>query len=82
MPYVKDASGSKLNAEYQCGSFQGIEGLVLESWGPVTRNPDYNAAMDVLLARLQQMKVPYISVTVMSRDLIKAISLYTTFFLF
>lgn len=72
MPFVKDLSGLNLNAEYYSGTFQNVEGLILESWGPATRNPDYNAAMDVLLARLQTMDAPYISVNVISRDLLKA----------
>ena len=73
MPKILSVTGEELNAEYLLESFQGVQGLILESWGPSLRNPDYSAAMEILLSRLQQSGVSSISVNVISRDLVKAL---------
>lgn len=72
MTNVVASDGRQLNATYSVGEFQSVSGLILESWGPSTRNADYNKAFDLLLERLQAAGCPFISVNVISRDLVKA----------
>ncbi|UVE19406.1 HNH endonuclease [Pseudomonas sp. LS44] len=72
MPNVITSSGLQLNATYSVEEFQSIPGLILESWGPSTRNADYNKALDVLLERLQAAGFLSISVNIISRDLVRA----------
>lgn len=73
MPNVITSSGVQLNAAYSVGEFQSTPGLILESWGPSTRNADYNKAFDLLLERAQAAGFPSISVNVISRDLVRAL---------
>jgi 5-methylcytosine-specific restriction protein A len=47
-----------------------MEGLVIESWGPSTRNPEYAKAFETLLMRLKQFGLPSIQVFVVSSRLI------------
>jgi 5-methylcytosine-specific restriction enzyme A len=72
MNNVVASDGRQLNATYSVGEFQSVSGLILESWGPSTRNADYNKAFDLLLERLQAAGCPFISVNVISRELVKA----------
>lgn len=72
MTNVVASDGRQLNATYSVGEFQSVSGLILESWGPSTRNADYNKAFDLILERLQVAGCPFISVNVISRDLVKA----------
>ena len=72
MPNVITNSGFQLNASYSVDEFQSVPGLILESWGPSTRNSDYNKAFDLLLERLQAVGFPSISVNVISRELVQA----------
>ncbi|WP_111910460.1 HNH endonuclease [Aeromonas media] len=72
MTNVVTNDGYQLDATYSVGDFQSVPGLILESWGPSTRNADYNKAFDLLLDRLQSAGCPFISVNVISRDLVKA----------
>lgn len=72
MTNVVASDGHQLNATYSVGKFQSVSGLILESWGPATRNADYNKAFDLILERLQAAGCPFISVNVISRDLVKA----------
>ncbi len=71
MPRITDNNGSALNSEYSIDEIDGVFGLILESWGPSSRNPQYNAAFDVILERLINLGVPYIEVYVISAKLIK-----------
>lgn len=72
MPTVIDNNGNSINSEYLLDEIDGISGLILESWGPKTRNPQYNKAFDTILERLIYLGVPYITVYVISANLIKA----------
>lgn len=72
MPAVIDNNGNALDSEYSVDKIDSIFGFILESWGPSTRNPQYNAAFDVILERLINLDVPYIEVYVISATLIKA----------
>jgi 5-methylcytosine-specific restriction protein A len=73
VPYVTASNGSHLNATYSVAEFQSIPGLILESWGPSSRNADYNKALDLMLQRLQAAGFPAVSVNVISRDLVAAL---------
>lgn len=70
MPNVVSAAGTNFNASYQIEEFQGVSGLILESWGPSARNADYNDALEVIIERLQGMALSEIGVNVISRDLV------------
>jgi 5-methylcytosine-specific restriction protein A len=71
MPNVIGTAGTELNASYLIDKFQGVSGLILESWGPSARNEDYNDALEIIIERLQCMLVSEIGVNVVSRDLVK-----------
>jgi 5-methylcytosine-specific restriction protein A len=73
MPNITAAAGADLNASYLIEEFQGVSGLILESWGPSARNADYNEALEVIIERLQSMSVGEIGVNVISRDLVERI---------
>jgi 5-methylcytosine-specific restriction protein A len=68
---IKDAHGVELDSEFNLENISDISGLVLESWGPKTRNPKYNDAFDILLQRLMDLQVSHINVYVVSANLIK-----------
>lgn len=70
MPNVISRTGGELNSAYQISDIQGFPGLILESWGPSLRNPDYNDALEVIIERLQRMGVCQIGVNVISRELL------------
>lgn len=72
MPTVIDNNGNPIDSEYSLDVIDGISGLILESWGPKTRNPQYNKAFDTILERLIHLDVPYITVYVISANLTKA----------
>lgn len=72
MPNVIGTNGSLFNSAYSLCDIGGFEGLVLESWGPATRNPQYNDAFDTILERLILLSVPSINIFVVSANLIKA----------
>lgn len=61
-----------INSEYKLETISNFEGFVLESWGPKDRNPEYNKALTIILKRLIELKVPYIRLFVVSRNLTKA----------
>lgn len=71
MPTVIDNNGNSIDSEYLLDKIDGISGLILESWGPKTRNPKYNEAFDTILERLMYLAVPYITVYVVSTNLAK-----------
>ena len=62
----------KLDSAYNIDTIDGVLGLILESWGPKDRNPDYAKAMEQILSRLKENGVPSINVYVVSRNLTKA----------
>jgi len=72
VPTVTDNNGNPVDSEYSLDEIDGISGLILESWGPKTRNSKYNKAFDTILERLIYLGVPYITVYVISANLIKA----------
>ena len=69
MPTINDLHGVELDSEYNIEDISGVSGLVLESWGPKTRNPKYNDAFDTILQRLMDLHVPNINVYVVSANL-------------
>ena len=71
MPTITDRNGGELDSEYNLEEISNISGLILESWGPKTRNPKYNDAFDIILQRLMDLQVPNINVYVISANLIK-----------
>jgi 5-methylcytosine-specific restriction protein A len=70
MPNIVGRTGTELNSTYQINDFQGVAGLILESWGPSSRNADYNEALEVILERLQILGLSEIGVNVISRELV------------
>ena len=72
MPTVIDNNGNPLDSEYSLDEIDDVPGLILESWGSKTRNPQYNEAFDTILERLIYLGAPYITVYVISANLIKA----------
>lgn len=71
MPKVIGEANNPLDSEYTLEEHEGVFGLILESWGPSTRNPEYNAALETILFRVADLGVPYIHVNVISRPLVK-----------
>lgn len=69
MPTINDVHGVELDSEYNIEDISGVSGLVLESWGPKTRNPKYNDALDTILQRLIDLHVPNINIYVVSANL-------------
>ena len=67
MTKIHKATNIELDSEYKIEQIDGVKGLILESWGPSTRNPDYNEALDIILERLTKLHVPYISINVISK---------------
>ncbi len=72
MPKICINEQDELDSAYQITTISGLSGLVLESWGPSYRNPDYAKAMELILARLEKFGVPAIKVYAVSRNLTKA----------
>lgn len=72
MPKVKISNEKELDSTYTTDIIDGVIGLILESWGPKDRNPDYAKAMEQILSRLIENRIPFINVYVVSRDLTKA----------
>lgn len=71
MPKVKTRKG-ELDSIFKVTTEDGVFGLVLESWGPSTRNPDYAIAFEHILENLKNGNVPFIHVYVASKDLASA----------
>lgn len=71
---VVATAGNDLNAAYQIKAFQGVSGLILESWGPSARNADYNDALEVIIERLQSIPLSEIGVNVISRNIVDLFS--------
>lgn len=69
MPKVKLNNGEELDSTYAVKIVDGVPGLILESWGPKDRNPDYAKSMEQILSRLIENKVSFVNVYVVSRDL-------------
>jgi 5-methylcytosine-specific restriction protein A len=69
MPKVFSYNGEFLDATYNVGTVDGIFGLIIESWGPKDRNPEYADAVCYVIQRLKEVKIPYIKVYVISRNL-------------
>lgn len=72
MPNIQTTTGEKLNSKYSIDTVDGVFGLILESWGPKDRNPDYAKAMEYILSRLIGSDVSFINVYVVSRNHAKA----------
>jgi len=62
----------EVNSEFSLETISNFDGLVIESWGPSSRNPEYAKALELLLGRLHNYGVPSIRVFVVSSRLIKA----------
>lgn len=72
MPRFIDDNGKEINSEFSLETISNIQGLIIESWGPKTRNPEYAKAFETLLTRLKSIGLPTIRVFVVSSRLIKA----------
>jgi len=72
MQNIRSPNGEELNSTYSFETVDNVFGLVLESWGPKDRNPDYARAMEQILSRLIENELPYINVYVVSRNLTRA----------
>jgi len=73
MPSIQLSSGEHLDSTYVIDKVDGVFGLILESWGPKDRNPDYAKAMEVILSRLINDGVPFMNVYIVSRNLRRAL---------
>lgn len=69
--FVKDKIRT-LDSEYRLEEISGFKGLIIESWGPSNRNPEYNTSLTLIISRLIELRVPYIRVFIISRNLTKA----------
>lgn len=72
MNKVVSIENNELDSTYLVDSISGVTGLILESWGPKDRNPDYGKAFEAIIARLKAKKINQIQVYAISRNLIKA----------
>jgi 5-methylcytosine-specific restriction protein A len=72
MPNIQTSTGENLDSTFTIDTVDGVFGLILESWGPKDRNPDYAKAMEQILSTLIGSEVPFINVYVVSRNLTKA----------
>ncbi|MDA9558323.1 HNH endonuclease [Vibrio sp.] len=72
MPKFIDDNKQEVNSEFSLESISNFDGLVIESWGPSTRNPEYAKAFELLLERLKKFGLPSVRVFVVSSRLIKA----------
>lgn len=72
MNNIQLTNGKSTDSTYTIDTVDGVFGLILESWGPKDRNPDYAQAMEQILSRLIENDVPFINVYVISRNLTKA----------
>ncbi len=70
MPKFFDDNNQEINSEFSLETLSNLEGLVIESWGPTTRNPEYAKAFETLLKRLRKIGLPSIQVFVVSSRLI------------
>jgi 5-methylcytosine-specific restriction enzyme A len=69
MTKVVDATGQEMNSRYSFGDEGGKKGIILESWsGENDNSKDYARALELILERLQQCKIPHLDVWVFSRD--------------
>lgn len=71
MPKFVDNNGREINSEFSVETISNFQGLIIESWGPSTRNPEYAKAFEALLLRLKNFGLPTIKVFVVSKHLIK-----------
>lgn len=71
MPKFIDDNKQQVNSEFSLESISNFDGLVIESWGPSTRNPEYAKAFELLLERLKKFGLPSFRVFVVSNRLIK-----------
>lgn len=67
-----DDNNQEIDSAFSLETISSFQGLVIESWGPSTRNPEYAKAFETLLNRLQKYGLPTIRVFVVSSRLIKA----------
>ena len=72
MQNIRLTNGQELDSTYSFETVGNVFGMVLESWGPKDRNPDYATAMEQILSRLIENGVPFINVYVVSRNLARA----------
>lgn len=72
LPKIRINDHEEFDSAYEISTISGISGLVLESWGPSYRNPDYAKAMELILSRLDYFGVPSINVYAVSRNLTNA----------
>lgn len=66
-----DTNKQEIDSVFSLETISSYQGLVLESWGPSTRNPEYAKAFETLLKRLQEFGLPTIRVFVVSSRLTK-----------
>lgn len=66
-----DDNNLELDASFSLEEMAGYKGLAVESWGPKDRNPEYAKAIELVLSRLQSLKVQSINVFVISTRVIK-----------
>lgn len=72
MNKVVSIDGDELDSTFKVGVVSEIAGLIIESWGPKDRNPDYGKAFETIITRLRKKKINQIQVHVISRNLVKA----------
>ena len=72
MKKIRKDNNEELDSTYSTGTVSGIAGLILDSWGPKDRNPEYAQAMELILSRLKKSRIPHINIYIISRPLTKA----------
>lgn len=67
--FIND-SNHEVDSEFSIETSQNFNGLVIESWGPSIRNPEYAIAFELLLDRLAKLGIQSIRVFVVSKRLV------------
>jgi 5-methylcytosine-specific restriction protein A len=73
MPRVYSYQDKYLDATYNVDTVDGVFGLIIESWGPKDRNPDYADAVCYIIQRLKEANLCSINIFIISRNLSKAL---------
>lgn len=69
---IIDNHGHEIDAAFTLGNDGDKHGLILESWGPSDRNPEYNAALECLIDRLKFLRIEFVNIYIISKELINA----------
>lgn len=68
--YVVGVDGNKLNSKCTLAELDGLNGLILESWGQ-QNNPHYNEALKVIIYRIKAIGIQKINIFLASKPVLK-----------